>query len=89
MHSKLTAPAVGVGSPDDAAFYLKALRETFVYKSMLHGDALVDDVSDRKVARGAFAEQYSGDDVLAFLMSQSHIQLRENAFEHAVNAINI
>jgi len=81
---KLTAPAVGAGSPDDAAFYLKALRETLVYKSRLLGDSVIDDVIDRKVVRQAFAEHYSGDDVLAFLMSQGHVKARENAFEHAV-----
>ena len=51
---------------------------------MLHGDAVVDDVIDRKVARQAFAEHYSGDDVMAFLMSLGHVKARENAFEHAV-----
>ncbi len=84
---KLTAPAVGAGSPDDTAFYLKALRETLVYKSRLLGDAVVDDVIDRKVARQAFAEHYSGDDVLAFLMSQGHVKARENALEHTVKII--
>lgn len=79
---KLTAPAVG--SPDDAAFYLKSLRETLVYKSRLLGDSVIDDVIDRRVARQAFAEHYSGDDVLAFLLSQGHVKARENAFEHAV-----
>jgi len=84
---KLTAPAVGAGSPDDTAFYLNALRETLVYKSRLLGDAVVDDVIDRRVARQAFAEHYSGDDVLAFLMSQGHVKARENAYEHAVKLI--
>lgn len=79
----LTAP-MGADSNGDTAFYLKALRETLVYKSMLHGDAVVDDVIDRKVARQAFAEHYSCDDVLAFLMSQGHVKARENALEHAV-----
>lgn len=82
----LTAP-VAAGSVGDTAFYLKALRETLVYRSMLHGDAVVDDVIDRKVARQAFAEHYSGDDVLAFLMSLGHVKARENALEHAVKII--
>ena len=45
---------------------------------------MIDDVIDRRVARQAFAEHYSGDDVLAFLMSQGHVKARENALEHAV-----
>lgn len=84
---KLTAPAVGAGSADDTAFYLKALRETLVYKSRLLGDSVIDDVIDRKVARHAFAEHYSSDDVLAFLMSMGHIKPKENAFEHALKII--
>ncbi|WP_225927035.1 MULTISPECIES: hypothetical protein [Pseudomonas] len=51
---------------------------------MLHGDAVVDDLIDRKVTRQAFAEHYSGDDVLAFLMSLGHIKARENALKHGV-----
>jgi hypothetical protein len=84
---KLTAPAVGAGSPDDTAFYLNALRETLVYKSRLLGDAVIDDVIDRRVARQAFAEHYSGDDVLAFLMSLGHVKAMENAYEHTVKLI--
>lgn len=79
---KLTAPAVGAGSADDAAFYLMTLRETLVYKSRLLGDSVIDDVIDRRVARQAFAEHYSGYDVLAFLLSQGHVKASENALVH-------
>ncbi|AZF02635.1 hypothetical protein C4J95_5221 [Pseudomonas orientalis] len=56
--------------------YLKSLRETLEYKSRLLGEAVIDDVINRRVARQAFAEHYSSDDLLAFLLSQNHVKAK-------------